>query len=103
MTTMRYAFGLVVTAALLAIGHWLPWPRRLRSRETYTYGVGSILIGLLIWLGFTDAWLAISVFAVVGGLVTGATYLYDRVMNWRQRAALFEPEGSLAAGRTEDS
>jgi len=89
--TLRYTFGLVVTGALLAIGHWFPYPRRLRSLETYVYGTGSILIGLLVWLGFTDAWVAIAVFAVVGGLATGATHLYDQVMNWRQRAVEFHP------------
>jgi len=99
----RYTFGLVATAALIALGHWFPWPRRLRPPETTLLSIASILIGLLIWLGPSSAWNAIALFALVGALASTAARLYDRLMNWRQQAALFQSDGPLAAGRTSDS
>lgn len=103
MNILRYCSGLFVTAALLTVGHWFPWPRPLRRIESYTYGVVSILAGIAVWIGFSEAWFAIAGFALIGGLVTAGATLYDHVMNWRVRASLFHLEDRLGARRTEDS
>lgn len=103
MNTMRYSFGLVVTAALVATGHWFPWPRRLRPAENTLLTISSILIGLLIWLGPNSGWCAVAGIALIGAIASASARLYDRLMNWRQQAALFQSDGPLAAGRTTDS
>ena len=80
--------GLVLTALLLFVGHYYDWPcGRLARLWAYVWGVGSILIGQLVWLAFTPTvsedgwrlWLEIAAFALVGGAATGLSYLIDWV------------------------
>ncbi len=84
MFTIQFVFGLTVTTGLLLIGHWAPWPRKLRRLEAYTYGVTSILAGQAVWLGLQHEWqllLSSAAFAGVGGVVVGSAYLLDWILN----------------------
>jgi MFS family permease len=93
MTDMSFLFGLTVTASLLYVGHWFPWPQRLHRLAAYIYGVASILIGAAIWLipsGGWLTWLGLAAFAVSGGLATGSAWFADYVLNLRIKAALLD-------------
>lgn len=84
MFGLPFYFGLSLTAGLLAIGHWFPWPQRLHRLAAYTYGVGAILAGASLWLGLTGAgrtWLGLVVFAAVGGATVGLCWLVDAIFN----------------------
>ena len=78
-------FGIVLTAAFLWVGHWLPWPSKLPRVLAYVYGVGCILFGLAVWLipDNWQLWLGVLAYAVAGGLATVAAYGYDA---WRNNA-----------------
>lgn len=103
MHTIRYVAGLCATAALIAIAHWFPWPRKLKQAEHCALTIAAGLVGLLIWLGFTSGWFAVAGFALVGGVVALAAYLYDAAMNWRQRARFFRVEDKLDERRPKDA
>jgi len=78
---MKLAFGLSTTALLLLVGHWAPWPKRLHRLLAYIYGVMSLYVGILIWLGWTPTFWTLCAFPVVGGAATGLGYLVDWVLN----------------------
>lgn len=84
MFGVSFAFGLTLTALLLAAGHWFPWPKRLHRLLAYAYGVGAILAGTAIWLGLLglwSLWLGLLAFAVISGVTTGLAYGIDRLLN----------------------
>lgn len=83
----NFWFGLILTALLLLVGHWLPWPKKLPRLLAYAYGVGCILLGLAVWLLPADwrTWLGIGAFCAAGGLATLAAYAYD---TWRNHEIL---------------
>ena len=41
--------GVLLTVALLAVGHWFPWVRPLSLIRRYVYGVASIVAGFTVW------------------------------------------------------
>ena len=102
MQTLRYTFGLVVAGGLIVLAHWLPWPRQPRGLGLYGVTVGSILLGLMVWVGPTSAWVAVAGFALAGAVGMAVPTCYDRIMNWRVRAGLYRPEAPLDARRTKD-
>ena len=96
MFGIEFAFGLTLTALLLLVGHWFPWPKRLHRLLAYTYGVGAILAGAAIWLilqNLWGLWLGIVAFAVVGGIVTGLAYGIDGLLNLWLRVRHHERNG----------
>jgi hypothetical protein len=96
MFGVPFAFGLTLTALLLAAGHWFPWPKRLHRLLAYTYGVGAILAGAAIWLGLLGlwtTWLGFLAFAVIGGAVTALAYGIDGLLNLWLRTRHHERNG----------
>lgn len=88
MFDISFWCGLVISALLLAVGHWAPWPRRLHRLAAYVYGVASILAGQAIWLishGRLDIWLGLVAFSVAGGFATGLAWFIDWALNARIR------------------
>ena len=72
--------GIGTTAALLAVGHWFPWPQGLRRIQSYIYGVTAILIGCTVWLGMEGQWLTLAGLVAIcaaGGVVTCGAYWID--------------------------
>jgi len=41
--------GVAISALLLFVGHWFPWPTELHKLAAYVYGVVSIVLGYSIW------------------------------------------------------
>jgi hypothetical protein len=96
MFGVEFAFGLTITALMLLVGHWFPWPKRLHRLAAYAYGVGAILFGTAIWLGLQGlwtTWLGIVAFAVVGGLTTGMAWGIDGLLNLWLRVRHHERNG----------
>ena len=90
MFSERFVLGLLVAGLLLAVAHWFPWPQRLHRLLAYACGVAALLAGQLIWLGATPTWWGLALFAVIGGLVTGACYLVDWLLNLWVRSRVAE-------------
>lgn len=89
MFGISFVFGLTVTALLLALGHWFPWPKRLPRLAAYAYGVAAILVGASVWLGLLNmwgVWLGFAAFALVGGIVTALAWGTDSLLNLWLRA-----------------
>lgn len=94
--TFSFGVGLVLTALLLLVEHWLPWKRRPGDLVRYALGSGAILAGLAVWLGERGEWLTLAMIAgfyAVGGLATAGAYLYDRYHNTEQRLRAYERSG----------
>jgi hypothetical protein len=75
--------GAVLTALLLAVGHWFPWPRRLSRLDAYGYGTIAIFIGFALWRllnrdSFTAAGFAF--IATIGGITVILAYKIDDVV-----------------------
>jgi hypothetical protein len=84
----KLAGGLIITALLLAVGHWFPWPQKLHRVAAYTYGLLSILAGMAFWLGtqhLWPLWWGLCGFAVVAGLTVCGAYALDWTLNARLR------------------
>ena len=79
--------GLVLTALLVFIGHWFPWPVKLHRLAAYTYGCLCILSGAGVWLlsirGGGRLWLTVALFFAVAGSATGFAYLVDAALRGR--------------------
>lgn len=81
--------GLVLTALLVLVGHWFPWPRRLPRLAAYAYGTAAILAGVSVWLMWSklsDILAGVWAFAIVGGVATSLAWLTDWLMNLRIRS-----------------
>jgi hypothetical protein len=88
MFDTSFYLGLVVTALLILVGHWFPWPRRLEKLEAYTYGVCAILVGTFIWLylaTYTMApmriWWGLAAYTASAGVATVVSHATDYVLN----------------------
>lgn len=79
MTQLRY--GLAITALVLWVGHWLPWPKPLHRLVAYAYGVAAIYLGIYIWLGWGVTFQILCLFPLAGGAATGLAYGYDWLRN----------------------
>lgn len=72
--------GMLLTALVLAVGHWFEWPRRLTRVEAYIYGVASLFAGFALWRGLNGDWLGpvgLLVICLVGGLTVILAYKWD--------------------------
>ncbi len=81
--------GAALSALLLLIGHWFPWPRQLHRLEAYVYGVACILGGFALWHLQVNGWhavLGLTVIAVVSGLAVFAAYGVDWVVAMIRKA-----------------
>ena len=107
MFGLSFYFGLSMTLAALIIEHWVPWPRKLHRLETYSLGLGAILLGQGIWLGchciFSDCaivtngwalWLTLAGWALLSGLVVKATWVIDKILNYRANARSHKNDSS---------
>lgn len=79
-----FCMGALLTALLLALGHWFPWPGFKLSRlQAYLYGVASLWVGFALWRGLNGDWLTpagLAVLAAIGGAVTRGAYWFDGVV-----------------------
>jgi hypothetical protein len=72
--------AVVVSALLLFVGHWFPWPKELHKLGAYVYGVGSILAGFMLWQLQNGNWqpvLGLLVIVVVSGIAVFLAYGLD--------------------------
>jgi len=49
--------GAVLTALLMAVGHWFPWPYPIVRIQRYTYGTTFILLGFSLWRLLNGDWI----------------------------------------------
>jgi len=75
------AIGAVLSALLLAVEHWYPYPRELRILERYVLGSAAVLVGFTVaHLLLGDIWTPIglaAIYAASGGIVGLAYWLDD--------------------------
>ena len=68
--------GAMLTALILAVGHWFPWVKELDKIPCYIYGVASILLGFTLWRLLNLDWeTPVGLFAICcagGSMVIGA-------------------------------
>lgn len=80
--------GVVLTALLLAVGHWFPWLHRERKLRNYAYGTASIIAGFALWrllAGDVVSVAGLLIIAGAGGLVVIVAYwIDDRARELRQ-------------------
>ena len=95
------AGGAVLSGLLLAVGHWFPWPRRLRRMEAYTYGVGSIWVGFSLWRVLVGDWvvpLGLGLICVASGFATWSAYGVDTMTRAIRQARMAEEmDGELSS------
>ena len=85
--------GAVLTALLLALGHWFPWINGLSRMRSYVYGTASLWCGFALWRFLHGDWVTpvgYLVLAAVAGAVVKAAYGWDDITLWRQRAQMAE-------------
>lgn len=49
--------GGILTALLMAVGHWFPWPYPIVRIQRYTYGTTFILLGFSLWRLLNGDWI----------------------------------------------
>lgn len=80
--------GALLTALVLAVGHWFPWVRKLPRVRAYVYGVVSIWLGFAVWRFLNGDWrspVGLVIIASAGGAtVIGAYWIDDIVVRVRQ-------------------
>lgn len=72
--------GGLLTALVLALGHWFPWTRNLNRIEAYIYGVASIIAGYATWRFLNHDWrtvLGLATIAIIAGLTVVIAYKID--------------------------
>lgn len=72
--------GALLTALVLAVGHWFPWPRTLDRISAYVYGVLSILAGFALWRLLHADWqtvVGLMVICCSGGAMVILAYRID--------------------------
>jgi MFS family permease len=83
--------GVVLTALLLAIGHWFPWLDRNRRIRNYSYGTASIIAGFAVWRLPAGDWVSVVgllLIAIVGGLVVIGAHEADRTQQQIRQARM---------------
>lgn len=83
---LEFGLGLLITALLMLVGHWFPWPVKLHRLAAYAYGCVAILVGSAIWLlsmNLGAIWLGFSLMIGIGGVATGIAYLVDVALRYR--------------------
>jgi Tfp pilus assembly protein PilO len=72
--------GALLTALVLAVGHWFPWPQKLDRISAYVYGVLSILAGFALWRLLNADWqvvVGLVIICCAGGLTVILAYRID--------------------------
>jgi hypothetical protein len=72
--------GALLTALVLAVGHWFPWPRTLDRIPAYIYGVVSILAGFALWRLLNADWqtvVGLVIICCAGGTTVVLAYQID--------------------------
>jgi ABC-type enterobactin transport system permease subunit len=85
--------GSVVSAAIVALAHWIPGVRNLHRLWRYTIGVSAILVGFAVWQLMTDgldALIGLCMIAVAGGAATSGAYLFDWLRMMVRKAQIAE-------------
>lgn len=84
--------AVIVTVAFQLVGHYFKWElftgsQQLGRMGSYTWGVGAILLGMIIWAASLceqaiqpfEAVLALAILAAASGLIVGAAYTLDHI------------------------
>lgn len=74
--------GALLTALVLAVGHWFPWPRTLDRISAYVYGVLSILAGFALWRLLNADWVTVAGLVVICCSGGGMVVLAYRIDGW---------------------
>lgn len=85
--------GTVLTALLLAVGHWFPWLDRERKLRNYSYGTVCLILGFAVWrilVGDVLSVLGLVVIALIGGAVVALAYWMDDVVRSQRQARMAE-------------
>ena len=72
--------GALLTALVLAVGHWFPWAQPLSRIAAYVYGVISILAGFALWRLLNADWqmpLGLVIISCAGGITVVMAYKID--------------------------
>jgi len=72
--------GAMLTALVLAVGHWFPWPQTLDRVSAYVYGVLSILAGFALWRFLNADWrtiIGLVIICCAGGATVVLAYRID--------------------------
>ena len=83
---MNYLLGLGLTALLIFLGHWFPWPVKLHRLAAYVVGCLAIVAGMALWLlssGEERLFYQVCLVFVVAGLATSLSYLIDACLRAR--------------------
>jgi len=73
--------GAILTALLMAVGHWFPWHQSLARIQRYTYGTTFILLGFSLWRGLNGDWVTpvgLLGISIAGGLTVIFAYKVDK-------------------------
>jgi hypothetical protein len=92
--------GAVLTALLLAVGHWFPWVHKLTRIQAYVYGVVAIFLGFALWRLLNGDWVTpvgLAYIAMTGGAMVWLAYGVDKlVLKIRQAERAEVVDGELA-------
>ena len=72
--------GAMLTALVLAVGHWFNWPQPLSRISAYIYGVLSILAGFTLWRLLNLDWetvVGLMIICCTGGATVVLAYRID--------------------------
>jgi len=75
----RLVSGAVLTALLLAVGHWFPWVKPLSRVHAYIYGVGAIVAGFALWQLLSGTWMTVVGLLIICGAGGGTVIVAYRV------------------------
>jgi len=92
MTDWFFA-GVALSALLLFVGHWFPWPKELHKLAAYVYGVLSIYAGATLWLlqaGQPTIVVGLGVIIGVSGVAVFAAYGIDWLVGQLRKASKAE-------------
>lgn len=95
MFNVFFALGLGLTALLLAVSHWFPWPVKLHRLAAYTVGCTALLAGAAVWLllsNQTQVWFGLLAFFAVAGITVASAYLVDAALRGRIARRVFRDE-----------
>lgn len=70
-----FVLGMMLTVAVLMIGHWFPWVESLSLVQRYVYGVSAIIIGFTGWR------LTFGVLAALAGLADWTMVVHELIIS----------------------
>lgn len=74
--------GAILTALVLAVGHWFPWPRTLDRISAYVYGVLSILAGFALWRLLNTDWQTVAGLVAICCAGGGTVKMAYKIDGW---------------------